>query len=239
MGHTQCISKATETEAPPTHSGDCGLDGPAPTLPLSCRVPLPNLRGEKCPAAGGVRSPELEPSREASTHDAERLRGAMTHLYESGWYWGSVTASEAKRLLLEAVDGTFLLRDSSNPAYLLTLSVRTALGTTHLRIEYAGGNFGFDSAAVARPRLRQFKGAVDLVQHYALAHRREAESGHAPAQVGPETPLQLKLTRPLCKAAPSLQHLCRVAINRHSRNHTALSLPGPLTHYLMEYPFLL
>uniref|UniRef100_A0A4W4FTH8 SH2 domain-containing protein n=1 Tax=Electrophorus electricus TaxID=8005 RepID=A0A4W4FTH8_ELEEL len=86
----------------------------------------------------------------------------------AGWYWGSVTASEAKRLLLEAVDGTFLLRDSSNPAYLLTLSVRTALGTTHLRIEYAGGNFGFDSAAVARPRLRQFKGAVDLVQHYAL-----------------------------------------------------------------------
>ncbi|XP_076875069.1 suppressor of cytokine signaling 2-like [Brachyhypopomus gauderio] len=246
MGHTQCISKVAETEAPSAQRGPCGLDAagrpgtaPAPAPALRCRAALPNLRAEKCDSAVGAKTLELEPSGAASAHDAETLKSAMTHLHESGWYWGSVTASEAKQLLLEAVEGAFLLRDSSNPAYLLTLSVRTALGTTHLRIEYSGGVFGFDSTAVARPHLRQFKGAVDLVQHYALTHQREAESGDAPAQVGLETPLQLKLTRPLRKAAPSLQHLSRMVINQHCGDHAALPLPRPLTHYLLEYPFLL
>lgn len=168
-----------------------------------------------------------------------------------GWYWGCITAAEAKQLLNDVMEGTFLLRDSSNPGYLLTLSVKTSLGPTHLRIAYSDGVFGFDSLVMARPRLRQFEGVVELVQHYAMAHRRttslrdrarpqeEEDTSTEEAPAAPESTLQLKLTRPLYKSAPSLQHLCRIAINQHCRSHLDLPLPQRLKGYLLEYPFLL
>lgn len=162
-----------------------------------------------------------------------------------GWYWGPLTATEAKQVLDAALEGTFLLRMSSNPAYLLTLSVRTSFGPTHLRIEYVNGKFGFDSVAMARPQLQQFRGAVELVQHYALAYQRTANSMEEarPAEensleVAPET-LQLKLTKPLLKKPGSLQHLCRKVINQHSHSHTDLPLPERLKDFLFEYPFML
>lgn len=86
----------------------------------------------------------------------------------AGWYWGPLTAAQAKQVLIDAPEGTFLLRDSSYQGYLLTLSVKTSLGPTHLRIEHGTGMFVFDSVIVAWPRMQRFEGAVDLVQHYAL-----------------------------------------------------------------------
>ncbi|XP_072528247.1 suppressor of cytokine signaling 2-like [Salminus brasiliensis] len=261
MGHTQCISRSAGTDQSLAQRGSCGLDAPGQLLPeppgppvLNGQEIVPNIQPEKAHTAIRLKDRELEPNRVASTEDAKRLQNAMTHLQESGWYWGSMTAAEAKQLLNEALDGAFLLRDSSNPGYLLTLSVKTSLGPTHLRIEYAGGQFGFDSMVMARPHLRQFKGAVDLVQYYALASQRQAalrepdtDPGVQDAAVTPgaafqgasETTLQLKLTRPLHKAACSLQHLCRVVINQHSRNHRDLPLPERLKDFLLEYPFVL
>ncbi|MBN3297404.1 SOCS2 protein, partial [Amia calva] len=175
------------------------------------------------------------------------LKGTFPLLSSPGWYWGSITAAQAKQVLNDALEGTFLLRDSSNPGYLLTLSVKTSLGPTHLRIEYSGGVFGFDSLVVARPRLQQFSGVVDLVQHYALTCQQAEGAGDKPKSKEPcpanppptDTTLQLKLTRPLYKAPPGLQHLCRIVINQCSRNNTDLPLPQRLKDYLQEYPFLL
>lgn len=190
-----------------------------------------------------VKKIRLEPNQGDSSSDAQRIQNAMKHLHQSGWYWGSVTASEAKQLLTEAVDGSFLVRDSSNPGYLLTLSVKTTLGPTHLRIETSNGQFGFDSVVMARPHLRQFKGAVDLVQYYTLAYRRQvAHRSLTPdpeAQSAAESVLQLQLTKPLHKTVSSLQHACRIVINQHSRNHQDLPLPERLKGFLRDYPFVL
>uniref|UniRef100_A0A4W3GG30 SH2 domain-containing protein n=1 Tax=Callorhinchus milii TaxID=7868 RepID=A0A4W3GG30_CALMI len=84
------------------------------------------------------------------------------------WYWGALTSLEARQILNQTTEGTFLIRDSSNPEYLLTLSVKTSSGPAHLRIEYNEGKFGFDSVVLARPKLRNFEDVVDLVQHYIL-----------------------------------------------------------------------
>lgn len=98
---------------------------------------------------------------------------------------------------------------------------------------------------MARPHLRQFKGAVDLVQYYTLAYRRQAarrELGtdhDALPTATAENTLQLKLTKPLHKGTPSLQHLCRVVINQHSHDHRDLPLPERLKDFLREYPFVL
>ncbi|KAI5612069.1 suppressor of cytokine signaling 2 [Silurus asotus] len=244
MGHTQCVSKSEKNEAFVAPSGNCRLDELRAEQPWNPEID-PDLNPEKLDRGTRVKERRLEPNRVDSSEEAQRLQNAMTHLHESGWYWGSITAAEAKQLLNEALFGSFLVRDSSNPGYLLTLSVKTELGPTHLRIEYSNGHFGFDSVVMARPHLRQFKGAVDLVQYYTLAYRRQV--AHREFGSDPDTPptgttentLQLKLANPLRKEAPSLQHLCRVLINQHSHDHRDLPLPEKLKDYLREYPFVL
>ncbi|KAG7323796.1 hypothetical protein KOW79_013498 [Hemibagrus wyckioides] len=240
MGHTQCISKSADCQAFVGQSGSCRLDELRAEPPGTPAI-TSDLIPEKPDTVTRAKERRLEPNRTDSSEEAQRLQNAMTHLHKSGWYWGSITAAEAKQLLNEAPDGSFLVRDSSNPGYLLTLSVKTELGPTHLRIEYSNGHFGFDSVVMARPHLRQFKGAVDLVQYYTLAYRRQAshrELGMDPDSL-PENTLQLKLTKPRHKAAPGLQHLCRVVINQHSHNHRDLPLPEMLKDFLREYPFVL
>lgn len=265
MGHVHCVSKIPDTDAhspdlpyfkravghkqvpdsstlsPPVNPASDPLE-PGPMI-------LPNLLviPEKLLTAARFKDPSFGSPQRETTEDLFRVASAMTHLELSGWYWGSITAAQAKELLNEAAEGTFLLRDSSNPGYLLTLSVKTSLGPTHLRIEYSGGAFCFDSMVVARPRLRKFNGVVDLLQHYALTCLRAASAQEeqesdpsSTATVPPkETSLLLKLTRPLYVETPSLQHLCRVAINQSSRNNTDLPLPPRLKGYLQEYPFYL
>ncbi|KAM4610343.1 suppressor of cytokine signaling 2-like [Polymixia lowei] len=207
---------------------------------------LPSTPSNKSP--NSERFKNQESRKTESSQDARGLQGAMSHLHESGWYWGAVTAAEAKQILSNAPEGTFLLRDSSYKDYILTLSMKTHLGPIHLRIEYSNGLFGFDSVMMAQPQLQQFGGAVDLVQHYALTYKHSAgrkkelvslKDSSATSAVVSKNYLQMKLTRPLYKVSPSLQHLCRMAINQHFSNHPSLPLPGRLKDFLLEYPFVL
>ncbi|XP_066526202.1 suppressor of cytokine signaling 2-like [Hoplias malabaricus] len=245
MGHTQCISRSG-TEKIVTLRGSSRLHPPGPKE-LNGPETSSNFHQDK-DSAVQAEGKELEPPREQSSEDAKRLQRAMAHLQESGWYWGSISAAEAMDVLNECAEGAFLLRDSSNPHYLLALSAKTSMGTTHLRLEYSGGEFGFDSVVVVRPQLRQFEGAVDLVQFYSQAHRRRSTHTEPDTaqthtrdrvQTVPDSSIELRLTRPRRKTTLSLQHLCRLTINQHSRNHSALPLPDRLKNYLLEYPFIL
>lgn len=173
----------------------------------------------------------------------------MTNIQESvcvGWYWGAVTAAQAHAALQEASEGAFLVRDSSHPLYMLTLSVRTARGPTSIRIQYSGAQFLLDSSSPARPSLSSFPNVPSLVQHY-MGPERKAEEGKvvedAPSkpsqQTIQETSVVLKLKRAVFKpqGLPSLQHLTRLVINRHSDYPDQLPLPRPLLRYVQDYPF--
>ncbi|KAM8914021.1 cytokine-inducible SH2-containing protein-like isoform 1-T1 [Spinachia spinachia] len=175
-----------------------------------------------------------------------------TDVFESvcaGWYWGAVTAAQAHAALQEASEGAFLVRDSSHPLYMLTLSVRTARGPTSIRIQYSGAMFLLDSSSPARPSLSSFPNVPSLVQHY-MGPERHAEEGDggqvvedAPSKPSPqtiqETSVVLKLKRAVFKpqGLPSLQHLTRLIINRHSDCPGQLPLPRPLLRYIQDYPF--
>ncbi|XP_026863721.2 cytokine-inducible SH2-containing protein [Electrophorus electricus] len=180
------------------------------------------------------------------TTDLRTIGGTFCYLDASGWYWGAITAGEAHSVLQGAPEGTFLVRDSSHPLYMLTLSVKTGRGPTNIRIEYSHGSFRLDSSSPARPRLHSFPDVPSLVQHYVgsgkgkeVATEDESEAITLPAP--PECSVLLKLKQPLRRpqAFPSLQHLTRLAINRSTKHLKDLPLPKPLLQYLYNYPFQL
>ncbi|XP_034719972.1 suppressor of cytokine signaling 2 [Etheostoma cragini] len=156
-----------------------------------------------------------------------------------GWYWGSLTATEAKAVLQDAPEGAFLVRDSSQRDFLFTISAMTAAGATNLRIEYRHGTFTLDSVVLVKPRLKRFSSVVRLVEHYVQLSRasNNAVAVASASNSQPNGTVQLLLTRPVYRAPPALQHLCRVAINRRTRRVQELPLPPRLKDYLTDYVY--
>uniref|UniRef100_A0A1A7WGL3 Suppressor of cytokine signaling 2 n=1 Tax=Iconisemion striatum TaxID=60296 RepID=A0A1A7WGL3_9TELE len=178
-------------------------------------------------AAGGSGAVESDESWIAST---------MKDLKNTGWYWGSLTANGAKEVLQDWCEGAFLLRDSSQKDYLFTISAMTSAGPTNLRIEYKHRKFKLDSVVLVKPKLKQFDSVVHLVEHYVQLSRTSDKSS-APVPGGPNGTVQLLLTKPIYVAMPPLQHLCRIAINRTTRQVQNLPIPNRLKDYLADYAY--
>ncbi|XP_013766597.1 suppressor of cytokine signaling 2 [Pundamilia nyererei] len=173
--------------------------------------------------------------------DESRIAAAMKELRNTGWYWGSLTANEAKEILQDTSEGTFLLRDSSQRDYLFTISAMTSAGPTNLRIEFKHGKFKLDSVVLVKPKLKQFKSVVHLVEYYVQLSRSSDKAASASnSRVSPVPPngtVQLLLTKPVYTSTPSLQHLCRITINQRTRQVQDLPLPNRLKDYLTEYAY--
>ncbi|XP_032145885.1 cytokine-inducible SH2-containing protein isoform X2 [Sapajus apella] len=171
------------------------------------------------------------------------------------------SASEARQHLQKMPEGTFLVRDSTHPSYLFTLSVKTTRGPTNVRIEYANSSFRLDSNCLSRPRILAFPDVVSLVQHYVASCAADTRSDSpdpaptpalpmpkedAPSDPALPTPpaataVHLKLVQPFVRrsSARSLQHLCRLVINRLVADVDCLPLPRRMADYLRQYPFQL
>ncbi|XP_029007179.1 cytokine-inducible SH2-containing protein-like [Betta splendens] len=183
--------------------------------------------------------------------DRHCITTTLQYLQTSGWYWGSISAGEAREALLTKSEGTFLLRDSSHPQYMLALSVKTCCGPTSVRIEYSRGAFWLDSISPGCPQLQSFPDVLSLLQHYTGSGHipQEPASGDLRRKTKPEhvrrptkgSGVPLKLMQPLLKpeAFPTLQHLVRLTINRHTQCPERLPLPKPLRRFLQDYPFLI
>ncbi|XP_051532467.1 cytokine inducible SH2-containing protein b [Myxocyprinus asiaticus] len=194
------------------------------------------IQRSQAPPYSSSKSPSWAPA-----EDLQLFTTTFQHLHTSGWYWGGMAASEARDTLTGASEGTFLVRDSSHPLYLFTLSVKTWRGPTNIRIEYDSGRFRLDSSIPARSSLLSFSAFPGLVQHY-VSHSQGKEGERIAEEhqvVSKDNAVLLKLRKPLYRpdAFPTLQHLARLIINRQSDCHTQLPLPRPLLLYLQEYPF--
>ncbi|XP_012719314.2 cytokine-inducible SH2-containing protein [Fundulus heteroclitus] len=169
------------------------------------------------------------------------------YLQASGWYWGSISASQAREVLQSKPEGTFLVRDSSHPQYMLALSVKTRCGPTSVRIEYNRGCFWLDSTSPHLPQLQAFPDVPSLVQHYTTSGQTPQDLESVRPQTKPDptqcvskdSGVPLQLLHPLLnmQGFPSLQHLARLAINKHTNCTDQLPLPKPLLHFLRSYPF--
>nr|XP_015818536.2 suppressor of cytokine signaling 2 [Nothobranchius furzeri]XP_015818545.2 suppressor of cytokine signaling 2 [Nothobranchius furzeri]XP_015818553.2 suppressor of cytokine signaling 2 [Nothobranchius furzeri]XP_054595929.1 suppressor of cytokine signaling 2 [Nothobranchius furzeri] len=168
--------------------------------------------------------------------DESGMASTMKDLRNTGWYWGGLTANGAREVLQDWCEGAFLLRDSSQRDFLFTISAMTSAGPTNLRIEYKHGKFKLDSVVLIKPKLKQFSSVVHLVEHYVQLSRT-SEASPAPVLGPPNRTVQLLLTKPVYMAVPSLQHLCRVAVNRTSQQVQNLPVPNRLKDYLADYVY--
>ncbi|KYO17432.1 suppressor of cytokine signaling 2 [Alligator mississippiensis] len=152
----------------------------------------------------------------------------MEELRRAGWYWGNMSVAEAKERLQDAPEGTFLVRDSSHSEYLLTISVKTSAGPTNLRIEYQDGKFRLDSITCVRSRLKQFNSVVHLIEYYVLMCKDRSGS-----ETTSNGTVHLYLNKPLYTSAPSLQHRCRITINKYTRLQLLMHRKEELVHFVV------
>lgn len=69
------------------------------------------------------------------------LAKELLNLSKYGWYWGPISGDEADAKLISEPDGAFLVRDSSDDRYVLTLSFKSSGKMLHARMEHSGGLF--------------------------------------------------------------------------------------------------
>nr|ABM68031.1 suppressor of cytokine signaling 8 [Tetraodon nigroviridis] len=199
--------------------------------------------------AGVLCCPNAPPPAWGPSEDHRSITTTFQYLETSGWYWGPTSVSEAQEALVKKPEGTFLMRDSSHPKHMLTLSVQTCCGPTSVRVDYSRGSFWLDSIAAGQPCTQTFPDVLSLVQFYAssgpVPQSQTPSAAHPKVKPEPAPDLAqgsnvaLKLMHPLHKpgAFPSLRHLTRLTINRHASCPDQLPLPKPLLGYLQDYPF--
>ena len=93
---------------------------------------------------------------------ASYFDNVLQTLQTSGFYWGAINATQSKTLLMHKHIGTFLVRASSDPKHLFTLSLRTESGVTNIRIVMNDGKFSL--------RWHKYQRALSLDENNSQDH---------------------------------------------------------------------
>lgn len=150
----------------------------------------------------------------------------LRSLARYGWYWGPITRVEAEERLARAKDGTFLVRDSSDDRYLLSLSFHSQGKTLHTRIEYCNGNFSFYSFPDADTE--RYPSVVELIQR-SMQYSKDGVFCFSRARTAGSPAVPVRLLKPFSRFnhVQTLQHYCRFVIRQSIRFDKIRQLPLP------------
>ncbi|KAL8596752.1 hypothetical protein ACOMHN_046369 [Nucella lapillus] len=158
----------------------------------------------------------------------------MIILFQCGWYWGPLSYEEAESKLIDKRDGSFLVRDSSNENYILSLSFKSMGQVHHTRIEHHKGLFSFWSQPDSH-------GKAQICQfiEQTVENSKNGRFLYFLRPAGPGSPpLPIQLLYPVSRfiRVPSLQHMCRfLVLRRVRRDHIdLLPVPQKVKGYLLE-----
>lgn len=174
-----------------------------------------------------------KPMREASSCYKDFME-SMRQLKDVGWYWGPLIWEEAEAKLANKAEGSFLVRDSSDERYILSLSFKHQGRVHHTRIEHHRGQFSFWSQPESHGKstIKDFiEQCVDNSRNGRFLYFIRPSAPGAP-------PLPIHLLHPVSRFAQmrSLQHMCRFAILQMVRRDHIDDLPVPtrIKKYLQE-----
>lgn len=211
----------------------------SPSTPLSFVLPLP-LQSVPPPQEA---KPEAE---------LQQLSDTVRALHQSGWFYEGISFQESHELLKDTNVGTFLVRNSTNPRFLFSLSVQTERGPTSVRLHYTNGYFRLDAQAHLQGVMPAFPNVIDLIQHYIQEFKKYSRNPNMQVWVDNQGKWysSIRIETPLKKREepPSLKHLSRLAIHKAIQSsgkpripllpppYKQLELPSSLISYLGEYP---
>ncbi|XP_060797706.1 suppressor of cytokine signaling 7 isoform X2 [Neoarius graeffei] len=168
--------------------------------------------------------------------DSSSFTASLRELERCGWYWGPMNWEDAELKLKGKPDGSFLVRDSSDPRYILSLSFRSQGVTHHTRMEHYRGTFSLWCHPKFEDRCHS---VVEFIER-AIMHSKNGKflyflRSRVPGL--PPTPVQLLYPVSRFCNVKSLQHLCRFCIRQLVRiDHIQeLPLPKPLITYLKKF----
>ncbi|KAM7010008.1 suppressor of cytokine signaling 7 isoform 2-T3 [Tautogolabrus adspersus] len=168
--------------------------------------------------------------------EASNFTASLRELEKCGWYWGPMNWEDAEMKLKGKPDGSFLVRDSSDPRYILSLSFRSQRVTHHTRMEHYRGTFSLWCHPKFEDRCHS---VVEFIER-AIMHSKNGKflyflRSRVPGL--PPTPVQLLYPVSRFSNVKSLQHLCRFCIRQIVRiDHIQeLPLPRPLISYLSKF----
>ena len=197
-------------------------------------LPLPSDRVDGRDYQGG--DPEVSYYGEVSVyehvHRQPRLLGTnglqlgLRDLARYGWYWGPLTRLEAEEKLSGHNDGTFLVRDSSDERYLLSLSFRSQGKSLHTRIEYCNGRFSFYSFPDSENE--GYASVAELIEK-SMQYSSVGVFCFSRARAVGSPAVPVRLLKPLSRLTKvrSLQHYCRFVIRQSIRFDSIRQLPLP------------
>ncbi|XP_066484913.1 suppressor of cytokine signaling 7 isoform X2 [Tiliqua scincoides] len=219
-----------------------GLTSPHPPTP-----PPPPRRSlsllDAFPRIIPIRAPEAIHSQPAQhlqcplyRPDSSSFAASLRELEKCGWYWGPMNWEDAEMKLKGKPDGSFLVRDSSDPRYILSLSFRSQGITHHTRMEHYRGTFSLWCHPKFEDRCQS---VVEFIKR-AIMHSKNGKflyflRSRVPGL--PPTPVQLLYPVSRFSNVKSLQHLCRFRIRQLVRiDHIPeLPLPKPLISYIRKF----